>query len=300
MAASVRHPDLHWVFPRPRLKDTDPDLEDVKGDLADGIEERLREHGVYEAPGGDEGIFVATVRMIVQTASLSPAMGGGRKKVFVIGDADRMVAQEGAEYAANAFLKLLEEPPADTTIILTSSEPGALLPTIRSRVVSLRVATITDSEVREFLTNPDVAKRIAVSETQGVEELVQLAGGAPGRLIGNAPWTAALAQAKRMLDAAAGPDRGQRMRVALSQGATGARGRFSDTLEALTVVLHERSREAVRRGNSTSALGAARAAEVVEEVKELAGGNVNPQLLTASLLRRIAPLVAGAAEGSAR
>ena len=39
----------------------------------------------------------------------------------------------------DAFLKLLEEPPADTTIIVTSSEPGALLPTIRSRVVAIRV-----------------------------------------------------------------------------------------------------------------------------------------------------------------
>jgi DNA polymerase-3 subunit delta' len=48
-----------------------------------------------------------------------------------------MVPQEGADAAANAFLKLLEEPPADTTLILTSSEPGALLPTIRSRVVAL-------------------------------------------------------------------------------------------------------------------------------------------------------------------
>jgi DNA polymerase III subunit delta' len=208
-----------------------------------------------------------------------------------------MVAQEGAEYAANAFLKLLEEPPADTTIILTSSEPGALLPTVRSRVVSVRVAPITESEVREFLANPDVASRISVSGAQGVDELVQLAGGAPGRLIGSAPWTAALAQAKRIFDAAAGPDRGQRMRVALSQGATGARGRFSDTLDALTVVLHERSREAVRRGNAASARGAARAVELVEEAKELAGGNVNPQLLTASLLHRIAPLVAAVGVG---
>ena len=58
----------------------------------------------------------------------------------MIGDAERMVAQEGSDQAANAFLKLLEEPPADTTLILTSSEPGALLPTIRSRSVSVRVA----------------------------------------------------------------------------------------------------------------------------------------------------------------
>ena len=38
------------------------------------------------------------------------------------------------------------------------------------------------------------------------------------------------------------------MRVALSQGASGARGKFSDTLDALTVLLHERARSAAARG----------------------------------------------------
>jgi DNA polymerase-3 subunit delta' len=132
LTESVQHPDLHF-FPRPRLKgSSDPDLADIRADMADGIAERLANGGLYEPPGGDEGIFIATIRSIVQTAVLKPAMA--RRKVFIIGDAERMVSQEGSDQAANAFLKLLEEPPADTTVILTSSEPGALLPTVRSRV----------------------------------------------------------------------------------------------------------------------------------------------------------------------
>ena len=47
------------------------------------------------------------------------------RRVFVVGDAERMVPQEGADMAANAFLKLLEEPLPDTFLILTTSEPGA-------------------------------------------------------------------------------------------------------------------------------------------------------------------------------
>ena len=93
-------------------------------------------------------------------------------------------------------------------------------------------------------------------------------------------------QARRILDAATAPDRGTRMRVALSQGGFGARGKFSDTLDALTVLLHERSRAAVKRGTRPRPSGAARAVDVVEEAKELASGNVNPQLLTASLCSR--------------
>ena len=289
MANSLQHPDVHWFFPRPRLKDSDPDLSAIRADNVEGVLERLENGGVYPAPGGDEAIFVATVRAIVQTATMSPAMG--RRKVFVIGDADRMVAQEGADMAANAFLKLLEEPLADTTIILTSSEPGALLPTIRSRVVALRVTALTDAEMRAFLADERVASQLDIADGGGAA-LVQLAGGAPGRLIGRDTWQTALKQARRMLDAAEAPDRGTRMRVALGQGASGARGKFSDTLDALTVLLHERARAAAERGSERNALGSARAVEVVERAKELANGNVNPQLVTASLLREIAGLVA--------
>src|SRR5689334_4101651 len=118
---ALTHPDLHWVFPRPRLKDSDPSLEDVRDDYAEAIAERISAHGLYAPTSGTDGIYVATVRAVVRAAALSPAMAA--RKVFVIGDAERMVSQVGSEEAANAFLKLLEEPPANTTVILTSSEP---------------------------------------------------------------------------------------------------------------------------------------------------------------------------------
>ena len=290
MALEGHHPDLHWFFPRPRLKGGDPDVDDIREDIAEGIEERIKRGGLYEPPGGDEAIFVATVRAIVQIAAMSPALS--RRKVFVIGDADRMVAQEGSDQAANAFLKLLEEPPEDTTIVLTSSEPGALLPTIRSRVVSVRVPPLSRAEMAAFLADPVAEKQLGSADARTREELIEVAGGAPGRLMDSDAWRAALAEAKRFLDAARAPDRGPRMRVALGQGVAGARGRFSDTLDALTVLLHDRSRDAARLGDTRGAGGAARAVEIVEEVKEQTLRNVNPQLLTASLLRRIAPLVA--------
>jgi DNA polymerase III subunit delta' len=288
MTAALQHPDLHWFFPRPRPKDSAPDAQSAREDMADAIVERMNNGGIYEAPGGEEGIFISTTHALTRAAALSPAIG--RRKVFVVGDADRMVAQEGTEQAANAFLKLLEEPPDDTTIMLTSSEPGALLPTIRSRVVSVRVAPLSDDEVRAFLDDPAVSSHLDLGSSASTEEVVRLAGGAPGRLIGREVWDAAMKQARRILEAATTRDRGTRMRVALAQGGFGARGRFSDTLDALTMLLHERSRAAVTRGNEAEASGAARAVAAVEEAKELASGNVNPQLLTASLLHQLSAL----------
>ena len=255
--------------------------------MADGIAERLANGGLYESPGGDEGIFIAMIRAIVQTATRAPAMA--RRKVFVIGDAERMVSQEGSDQAANAFLKLLEEPLADTTVILTSSEPGALLPTVRSRVISVRATPLGEAEMTAFVADPKIAPLLDLPSSPA--ELIRAVGGAPGRLAEREAWTKALEQATRFLDAASALDRGRRARVALSQGGSGARGKFSDTLDALTSLLHDRAQSAAARGEETRARGAAHAIAVVERTKELATGNVNPQLLTAALIRDLTPLV---------
>jgi len=163
------------------------------------------------------------------------------------------------------------------------------LPTIRSRTVAVRVAPVADAEVQAFLADDAVKNRLDVP--RDTSELVRLAGGAPGRLVALEAWEAALNAARRLLEAARSPDRGARMRASLAQGASGARGKYAETLEALSVLLHERSAVAAQRGDEVGSFGAARAMEAVEATKELADGNVNPQLLTASLLQEIAPLV---------
>src|SRR5205085_11773594 len=176
---------------------------------------------------GSEGIYVATVRYLVQQAAISPAIG--RRKVFIVGDAERMVPQEGSDMAANAFLKLLEEPPADTTVILTSSEPGALLPTIRSRVIAVRVAPLPDRVVREFVSDPLVKTRLRNDSSKSTsEEMVHAAAGAPGRVLAGALLRDAAAQEQRLLDAATSTNRAAGYRVAFGQGAARARGRLTD------------------------------------------------------------------------
>ncbi|MFL5582432.1 MAG: hypothetical protein ACJ8AO_18845 [Gemmatimonadaceae bacterium] len=286
-ARALTHPDLHWYFPRPRLKDADAAPADAVQDNGEAAAERAAAGGVYAAPSGSDGIFVVTVRAIVQQACLAPAMA--RRKVFVVGDAERMVPQEGAEQAANAFLKLLEEPPADTTIVLTSSEPGALLPTVRSRVVSLRVPPLADDVVRRVLAEPAFAAALAGERgvPRAADERVRLAAGAPGTLLGSGERGAARESARRLLEAAQA-GREQRMRAAFVQGSAGARGAFSDTLDELTVLLRDRARDAARRGDERAAVGASRAVARVERAKSLASGNVSPNLVAAELLRELA------------
>ena len=285
-ASALAHPDIHWFFPRPRLE-SGASLTDVTNDFADAIADRSKASGLYGPSSGLEGIYVSTVRTIVQMASVSPAMA--RRKLFVIGDAEQMVSQEGSDEAANALLKLLEEPPANTVIILTSSEPGALLPTIRSRVVNVRVAPLGRAEVEAFIADPTVAAALKASyPNDATSDLVRRANGAPGTLIASGDRHEAVGNAERLLESALSGDRSKAIRAAMAQGASRARGKFADTLDELTSLLATRARAAVARGDERGALGASRAIVAVEQAKTLIPNNVSPALITAVLLRDIA------------
>src|SRR3989442_4747129 len=96
---------------------------------------------------------IAWVRLLLRKLALTPVMGP--RKVFVIGDAERLVPQTGAEAAPDALLNALEEPAPDTVLVLTTAEPDALLATIPSRVVRVRVG-ILDRNVVITFAPPDV------------------------------------------------------------------------------------------------------------------------------------------------
>jgi DNA polymerase-3 subunit gamma/tau len=79
-----------------------------------------------EAEGVADSTPISQVRRMAHWARLAPL---GNRKLVLIENADRM--QEGAR---NALLKILEEPPATTLLVLTTSRRGALMPTILSRL----------------------------------------------------------------------------------------------------------------------------------------------------------------------
>ena len=289
-ALSGVHPDIHWFFPRPRLKDGDASPAKVEVDLREAAAERVKT-GAWAPPPPEDGIFVSTVRSIVHSASLAPALA--RRKIYILGEADRMVVREDAEEAAGAFLKLLEEPPPRTHIILSTSEPGALIPTIRSRLVAVRVPTLGAADVDAVLSEP--AMRQAVVDAGGPANLAEqrrVAAGAPGSLLAGAEWAEALARAGRILDAASNADRREQVKTALLQGSSKARGAFSTALDALTSLLHDRVRTSTERGNDRAAAAAARALDEVELAKERASGNVSPQLITSELIHQLQGILA--------
>jgi len=94
------------------------------------------------------GVFIKIeqIREVQAAIFLKPFMG--RKKVYLIDEADRMNQE-----AANCFLKTLEEPPENSLLILITSRSFALLPTIVSRCQRLRFQPLTSVEVEQYLTS---------------------------------------------------------------------------------------------------------------------------------------------------
>src|SRR2546422_1614463 len=143
LVLSLQHPDVHWFVPVELSKrggtgvgDADKQVDVVADALAEEMVAR-REQPLYGPPAGLASHPVASVRLLLRRLALTPAMG--KRKVFIVGDAERLIPQLGTEVAANALLKALEEPPADSVIIITAADPNALLPTIVSRVVLVRM-----------------------------------------------------------------------------------------------------------------------------------------------------------------
>jgi DNA polymerase III subunit delta' len=80
---------------------------------------------------GESASEPGTMREFINKLTVTSAVAA--RKVGIVHEADRMNLQ-----TANAFLKTLEEPPAHTTLLLVTTRPYALLPTIRSRVLHFR------------------------------------------------------------------------------------------------------------------------------------------------------------------
>ncbi|MBT8461678.1 MAG: hypothetical protein KJO44_04075, partial [Gemmatimonadetes bacterium] len=230
LADDLQHPDIHWFFPLPSPKKVSGDRRRQKLEEA-----RIEELGSRRADplwtsGGNEAasIFLPIVEEIRARAVRRPAMG--RSSVFVIGDAERMVPQVSSPEAANAFLKLLEEPPADTLVFLTSSRPGALLPTVRSRVLEVRVTPPSPDAARAFLEE---------HAGMGADEAAAAARrseGSIGTVLAGRATDAGpdvRDEAGGLLACAVRGSRADRLRLAAGYPPAGARGAFSGMLDVL-------------------------------------------------------------------
>ncbi len=179
-------------------------------------------------------ITVEDVRKVAGFMALTPAEGGWR--VAVVDGAEEMNPA-----AANALLKVLEEPPARAVLLLVSAAPGRLLPTIRSRCRRLRLSPLPDPAMADLLARalPDLGEA-----ERG--RLATLAEGSPGRalLLAEAEGLAIAALVDGVLGALPSlpPQRAYEIADRLGRGETG----FTTFMDLLRAALATALRETLR------------------------------------------------------
>lgn len=305
LALGLEHPDIHLYLPLVRPKGASGDR------LADALElaridalDELRAQPLRPSSSDEsKALYLATVRNLRKIAHSPPAMAP--VQVFIVADAEHLVPQESSQEAANALLKLLEEPPPSTRFILTSSEPGRLLPTIRSRSVPLHLARMEAHEVSAFL------ERHCSIDPEAAARAARLGQGSIGRALGflpedgkPGPLESRRREAFELVQAALSPNRVDRYGFALGKPPAGARSlvelfaHVEEWLRDLAAVAAEVENEVLSQDslpqlrtlvhrNGLSPAGLAAALSAVEEARELARGNVNPQLVVSGLATQL-------------
>lgn len=115
-------------------------------------------HPDVHVTGGESRVLIAEVRELIREMSLKPHTG--KWKVLIIENADQI-----REESANALLKLLEEPPGSTCVILTAETRERLLPTVLSRAMAIRFSALPRDTIEDILVEKFGVSREKARET---------------------------------------------------------------------------------------------------------------------------------------
>jgi DNA polymerase-3 subunit delta' len=190
--------------------------------LAAGSHPDFRMLERLERPTGGlaRNISVDQVRSLGELLAMMPALSPWR--AVVIDSVDDLEAS-----AANALLKMLEEPPANCLFLLVSHVPGRLLPTIRSRCRRLEFAPLDDDAMTSVLERE--LPGLAPAERAG---LLPLAGGSVGRALAYASLDLAPLEEQALAILRGGDrDNGRRSKLAQALGGKPAAERYAAFLD---------------------------------------------------------------------
>lgn len=175
-------------------------------------------------------IRVDPMRQLDREANFRPYEGNAR--IFIVEDAEAM-----NDHSSNALLKTLEEPPTTSHLVLLTSRPASLLPTIRSRCQTIRFVPLSASEIEKHLRERD--KSISIEDAH---LLASAARGSIGRAL-STDLPTYIEQRKAMLEVldalAANSDRARLLRAAEELCDAKRKDEYEPRLSVLETLLHD-------------------------------------------------------------
>jgi DNA polymerase-3 subunit delta' len=220
-------------------------------------------------------IPIGQVRGLIHSFSTKPSLS--ERRVVVIDSIDE-VERPGA---ANALLKVLEEPPQGTIFLLVSHAPGRLLPTIRSRCRLLRFEALPPADVAGVLR-----AQLPDATASEIEALVRAGEGSPGRALGFAGLDLAALEADMANIARTGdPSNAIRSRLAKLLGAKAAQPRYEAFLDRAPSFIAERAR-------ALSGEGLRAALDAYHSARDLAGAALGLSLDATATVFEMSGLIA--------
>ena len=171
---------------------------------------------------------VEQMRQIEKEANFRPFEGKAR--VFLIDEADKL-----NDASANALLKVLEEPPRTSHLILITARPAMLLPTILSRCQMIRFSPLTPAEIEGHLVKTDLDAKTARLRARA-------AGGSMGRAL-SGDLVTFTSQRKAMLKVLSAlvlsNDRAQLLRSAEQLNEAQYKDEFEERLDVLETLIRD-------------------------------------------------------------
>src|SRR6476661_5097826 len=172
---------------------------------------------------------VEQMRQIEKEANFRPFEGKAR--VFLIDEADKL-----NDASANALLKVLEEPPRTSYLILITARPAMLLPTILSRCQMIRFSPLTPAEIETQLTKNNLA------DSKTARLRARAAGGSIGRALAGdlVTFTSQRKAMLKVLDAlVVSDDRAQLLRSAEQLNEAQYKDEFEERLDVLETLIRD-------------------------------------------------------------
>jgi DNA polymerase-3 subunit delta' len=222
-----------------------------------------------------DSISIESIRQLQRFLQLKTIGTKELRRAVIITHAEALTTE-----AQNAYLKLLEEPPADTLMVLTADNQRALLPTILSRVQLLTVYTPSEEELKSHFVSQG-------KQPAAINQAFFLSGGLPGLMSAlldddqTHPLSSGVAQAKEILQ------KQTFERLAMVEGLSKKREDARYVVQALQHIAQTCLVQAASKGDQAKLKQWHRILKVSTEAEQALGQSANTKLVLSNLMLHV-------------